>query len=301
MLTFAYLMRKRLPTCLLLYCFLTVVAGLPAQGSGNPFELTDRLPPEARTAVASDSTDNPFDLKPEETEAEVVAPGPARPVAGEAGEETRSIIFIHLLLVLLVTSLWVLFRDLLRQCMRAITNDNVMTQLYRRRSGGQISALWMCYLFFLFSAGFFLYLVAIEFGFSLPFTGVWTSWLTFTLLVMGAVGFKLVLLTLVGRIYPLRKELSRYTFLLMVFSILAGVLLVPINLLISYAPEGFRHFFLLSGLGGLAIVYLLHLVRGLFIANYYVGSRPLHFLLYICTIEIAPLLLVYRYLSNSLA
>ena len=275
-------------------------AALPAQDSSNPFELTDRLSPEVATTPPDTST-NPFDLRREEEAEDLPAVRPVGEPERPASGRSQSIVFIHLLLVLLVTSLWVLFRDLLRQCMRAIANDNVMTQLYRRRSGGQISALWMCYLFFLLSAGFFLYLVSLEYELSLPISGVWTSWLTFTLLVMGAVGFKLVLLTLVGRIYPLRKELSRYTFLLMVFSILVGVLLVPINLLISYAPEGFRASFLIGGVVVLAIVYLLHLVRGLFIANYYVGSRPLHFLLYICTIEIAPLLLVYRYLSDSLA
>ena len=284
-----------------LWLFLVFFAvALSAQDGSNPFELTDRLSPEAASPVA-DTSSNPFDLRREEEPAEVPAVRPVGEPERPANGRSQSIVFIHLLLVLLVTSLWVLFRDLLRQCMRAIANDNVMTQLYRRRSGGQISALWMCYLFFLLSAGFFLYLVSLEYDLSLPISGVWTSWLTFTLLVMGAVGFKLVLLTLVGRIYPLRKELSRYTFLLMVFSILVGVLLVPINLLISYAPEGFRASFLIGGVVVLAVVYLLHLVRGLFIANYYVGSRPLHFLLYICTIEVAPLLLVFRYLSNSLA
>ena len=291
------------PLRTILFFLLVSSAALTGQSGVNPFDLTDRLPAGEQPVdepAARDSSANPFDLRPAAEPAEEIiltvpdaddtAPGP-----------NRSVIFIHLLLVLLVTSIWVLFRNLLQLCVRAILNDNIMTQLYRRRSGGQISALWLCYLFFLFSAGFFLYLVATEYGLQLPVTGVWSSWLTFTLLVMGAVGFKLVMLTIIGRIYPLRKELSRYTFVFMVFSILVGVLLVPVNLLISYAPEGFRHFFLLAGAGVLAIVYLLHLVRGLFIANQYVGSRPLHFLLYICTIEIAPLLLMYRYLSDALA
>ena len=294
-------MPKHLRVLLLLFVLSTVFSSLGAQRRANPFDLTDRLPADAE-AEAVDSSSNPFDIRSEEEpQEELIITGPAQTDEAGGGNRNRPLVFIHLLLVLLVTSIWVLFRNLLQLCVRAIMNDNIMTQLYRRRSGGQISALWMCYLFFLLSAGFFLYLVSLEYGLSLPVAGVWANWLTFTLVVMGAVGFKLVLLTLVGRIYPLRKELSRYTFVLMVFSILVGVLLVPVNLLISYAPEGFRHFFLLAGVAVLGVVYLLHLVRGLFIANQYVGSRPLHFLLYICTIEIAPLLLVYRYLSNSLA
>lgn len=255
--------------------------------------------PVEATAVR-DTTANPFDLYPSSPEAaaEVARPGPAADSPAPSSPGGEPVVFVHLLLVVMVTSLWVLFRDLLKQCIAAILNDSMMTQLFRRRSGGQISALWLCYLFFLLSAGFYLYLLATGFGVALP-GGVWTGWLITSLIVAGVVGLKFFVLLLLGRIFPLRKELSRYTFVLMVFSILSGIVLVPLNLLASYAPPAYREYFLWAGLGVLALIYLVHLVRGLFIANHYVGNRPLHFLLYICTIEIAPLLLVYRYLSTA--
>lgn len=272
-------------------------AALPGQPGANPFELDDRL-----VVAARDTTDNPFDLYPAGAATEPEEESPAATM-GDAtttpGGGDESVIFIHLLLLVMVTSLWVLFRDLLKQCMTATLNDNVMTQLFRRRSGGQISALWLCYLFFLLSAGFYLYLLASAYSLPLP-GGVWTGWLVTSLVVAGVVGLKFFVLLLLGRIFPLRKELSRYTFVLMVFSILSGVVLVPLNLLASYAPPDYRNVFLLAGAGLLGLIYLVHLVRGLFIANHYVGSRPLHFLLYICTIEIAPLLLVYRYFTSVL-
>ncbi len=199
----------------------------------------------------------------------------------------------------MLTSLWVLFRDLLGQCLSSIFNESVMTQLYRRRSGGQVGALSLCYFFFLLSAGFFIYLFSLRLDIDLG-VGTWGSWLTFTLIVMAGTGLKFVVLFILGRVYPLRKELSHYVFALMVFSIIAGLVLVPINLLTSYAPPPLRPYFLYGGLGMLILVYFLHLLRGLFIANRYMGSRPLHFLLYLCTIEIAPILLVYRYLHTTL-
>lgn len=225
-------------------------------------------------------------------------PAAAAPLDGP-GTERSGVVFIHLLLLLMLASLWVLFRNLLLQCLSATFNDNVMTQLYRRRSGGQVGALWLCYLFFLFSAGFYLFLLADYFRLDLG-AGLWGGWLTYTLVIASAVGVKFLVLGVLGRIYPLRKELSQYAFALMVFSILTGLLLMPVNLLVSYAPEPLRPYFLYGGLALLVIIYLLHLLRGLFIANRYVGRRPLHFLLYLCTIEIAPLLLVYRYLSSTL-
>ena len=288
----------------LLYIWLFTGAGFLAGQAGggvNPFELIDRLP--AGTDVTSvDSTINPFDLRkpsvaapsPTVWEPAPVVLRPERPEPDDAG-----IIFIHLLLLVMLASLWVLFRGLLGRCFAAIFNDSVMTELYRRRSGGQVGALWLCYGLFLLAGGFFLYLLGHHYALSLGL-GIWGSWLTCALLIAGAVGVKFLLLLLLGRVYPLRKELSRYAFALMVFSILTGLLLVPVNLLVSYAPEELREYFLLGGLGLLLLIYLLHLLRGLFIANRYVGTRPLQFLLYLCTIEIAPVLLIFRYLSNTL-
>ena len=271
---------------LLLCCLLLTAADLPAQAG-------------AANVAPGDTSANPFDLYPTRPEpVRVLPPAVESPVAAPvaAGGGADSAVFIHLLLLLMLASLWVLFRNLLQQCFTAILNDNMMTQLYRRRSGGQISALWFCYLLFLLAAGFYLYLLLAHFG-RAPGEGVWTGWLLCAMLTASLVGLKFFVLLLLGRVFPLRRELSRYTFVLMVFSILAGIVLVPLNLLVSYAPEAFRSFFLYAGGGLLVLIYLLHLIRGLFIANHYVGSRPLHFLLYICAIEIAPLLLVYRYLT----
>ncbi|MCP9234352.1 DUF4271 domain-containing protein [Lewinella sp. JB7] len=288
---------------LLLTLWLIVMASTGAwgQSGSNPFDRTDRVAAAAQLP-ARDSAVNPFDVRRGAAGAAAERtrpPAAVQPPAREAPPGGGGVIFIHLLLLLTMASLYVLFRGLLRQCVAAIFNDSIMTQLYRRRSGGQVGALWLCYGFFLLSAGFYLYLFAAEYSVDLGL-GIWGSWLTYSLIVAAAVGLKFVVLLLLGRIYPLRKELSRYAFALMVFSILTGLLLVPVNLLISYAPVPWRPYFLYGGLGILVLVYLLHLLRGLFIANQYVGSRPLHFLLYICTIEIAPLLLVYHYLNNTL-
>ena len=293
---------------LLLFCWILLLpVRLPGQDTAqNPFELTERLPAEAQAARAdTEGTGNPFDIYPSAPVGELDdAPGAVRgPVVIEpsvGARDNSGVIFIHLLLLLTLASLWVLFRNLLLQCLAATFNDSVMTQLYRRRSGGQVGALWLCYLFFLLSGGFFLYLLTAFFRLD-PGLGLWGSWLTFVLVVASGIGIKFFVLGLLGRVYFLRKELSQYAFALMVFSILTGLLLVPVNLLMSYAPEPLRPYFVYGGLGLLVLVYLLHLLRGLFIANHYVGRRPLHFLLYICTIEIAPLLLVYRYLSSTLA
>ena len=304
-----------------LLVILSLSFALSAQTAANPFELTERLPASVATeAAVVVPTGNPFDLRPgtgialQPPSAPAAAPKKNGPESTRRGNTTvplviqstdpdkgkGSILAIHIILLLLLSGLWLLFGDLLRQCLRGTVNDGLMNQLYTRRSGGELGALWACYVYFFFSAGFFMYLLAMRFNISLGM-GIWGSWLTYSLVVAAAVGIKNLVLLFYARLFPVRREVSRYAFALMVFAILAGLFIAPINLLISYAPAGWRTTFIYGGLALIVSAYLLHLFRGIFIANRLATSRPVHILLYICAIEIAPLLLIYRYLSDMLA
>jgi len=284
---------RYLPTLLVIFI---LSFALNAQTEVNPFELTERLPaattPETAGAVP---TGNPFDLRPSAGIALQPSTAPAAaqkkngngnvrrgnitaPLVIQSTDPNKgkgSILAIHVILLLLLSGLWLLFGNLLRQCLRSTINDGLMNQLYTRRSGGELGALWACYIYFFFSAGFFTYLLATRFDISLG-TGIWASWLTYSLVVAAAVGVKNLILLFYARLFPVRREVNRYAFALMVFAILVGLFIAPVNLLISYAPPEWQVTFLY---GGLALV---------------VG-------VYLCAIEIAPLLLIYRYLSDMLA
>lgn len=307
---------------LLSFHFALFALVLTAQ-AGNPFELTDRLPAAgADTTVATTAaTGNPFDL--------IAAAAPARetsrparrangrsatPQSGissgrrgpliiqpvDPNQGRGSLLAIQMILLLALAGIWLLFGDTLRECLRGTLNDNLLSNLYTRRSGGGLTALWVSYVFFFFAAGFNFYLLARYYNVGTG-QGVWGGWLTFSLVVAAALGLKNMVLTFFASVYPVQKEVSRYLFAVMVFSILAGLFIAPLNLLASYAPEAYRFFFLHAGVVVLVGVYLLHLLRGVFIANKLLATRPVHILLYICAIEIAPILLIYRYLSDTLA
>ena len=294
-----------------------------AQDRGNPFEITSRLPQIPGPADTVNARQlGPFDIRrPADGRSSPPPPAPAFRAQNEPGPGARpgsvnasgplviqsadpnkdqgAILAIQLLLLVGLAAIWVLFGDLLRQAFRGVFNEAMMNQVYTRRSGGEMTALWICYLFAFLTGGLFLLLVTRRYGLRLPM-GIWPSWFSFTLLVAGAVGLKQWVIWAMGRLFSLRKEVGRYAFVLMVFSILGGILLVPINLGLSYAPAGARVSVLYGGLGLLLLCYFLHLLRGLLIAGPYVATRPVHILLYICAIEIAPVLLLYRYLSNAL-
>lgn len=265
--------------------------------------------------VVVTETGNPFDLRPGETatayptsSAPAAAPqsgtdrtrrGPLVIQSTDPNEGKGSILTIHIILLLALAGLWLTFGDLLRQCLRSTLNDGLMNELYTRRSGGELGALWACYFFFFLTGGFYIYLLTTYFNVSTGM-GIWGSWLSYSLVVAAALGLKNLVLVLYARLFPVQREVSRYVFAIMVFSILAGLFIAPINLLVSYAPEGWRDSFIYGGLAIFCVIYFLHLFRGVFIANRLLASRPVHILLYLCAIEIAPLLLIYRYLSDTL-
>jgi hypothetical protein len=51
----------------------------------------------------------------------------------------------------------------------------------------------------------------------------------------------------------------------------------------------------------LVILYLLHAVRGMVIANRFIFLYQFHFLLYLCVIEIMPALYLYKLMYNGLS
>lgn len=302
-----------------LFSLLSLTSSLSAQGERNPFELTARLPVQSLvedqdSLAEARASDNPFDLRPSAL-APSTSPAPAAAPKNEPQNDRQNgplviqtadpnkgkgtIFAIHVILLLTLAGLWLLFGNLLRQCLRATVNDGIMNQLYTRRSGGELGALWACYLYFFLAAGFYVYLLTSHFEIGLSY-GIWVSWLTYALAVAAILGLKNVTLVLFSFLFPVRKEASRYVFALMVLAILGGLFIAPVNLLISYAPAEWQTTFLYGGMVVLAGIYVLHLMRGMFIANRLFLSRPVHFLLYLCAVELAPLLLIYYYVSGLL-
>jgi len=295
---------------ILLIAFLLLTTPLVAQAKGNPFELTERLPKTALTAQSpQEATGNPFDLvltQPNNTgsslssKARTNQQGPLVIQSIDPNKGKGTILGIQIGLLLTLAGLWLLFGNLLRQCFRGTINEALMNQLYSRRSGGELGALWACYLFSFLSIGFFLHLLTTHFNVGIGLSVI-ASWLTYALVIAAILGLKQFVLGIYARLFPVRKDIGRYIFTVMVFTIITGVIIAPINLLVTYAPESWRSLFFKVGLLSLTLLYVVHLLRGLLNSTRLALSRPVHFLLYICAIEIIPMLMLYRFVSDTIA
>jgi len=282
-----------------------------AQSNANPFELLPRMDPEEaranRAAQAQKDTavvvsDNPFDLirgtAPTGSGPRTITPRPANRPAGKQGNQRFLFITVLIDLVLLAFLITTM-RPLVNKSIKAFMSDNWMNLLYRDREGRGLFPFLILYLLFFINLGLFLFLLARNYRLlpalsNLQLLGYTTvgSLLVFTL--------KHLLVGIVGYIFPVEKECRRYNFMIIIFSIVLGLLLVPFNLLLAYAPESFRVAVVYFAAGALGLAYLFRYLRGLLLANKFVLFHKFHFLLYICTVEIAPVVLVLKLIFSQL-
>ena len=293
-------MRKLLFISILLALLLTPEGILNAQNQQNPFELVPRLdlPPESEETPQIADTGNPFDITPPLESTQPVRPelelkpAPVRQVITQPNR--RLLLIANTSLLILLTILVTLLRSQLGRTYRAFLNDNLLAQLQRERETVGGIPYYLFYTFAILSIGFFIFLIVQEFEYSFYTQSPWKGLGICIGLLAGLLLAKHTALSLIGYIFPIQKEIALYSMTIIVFSIILGVILIPINLLISFAPEGLTRTIAYIALAAIILIYLFRSLRGLFIANKFILFHKFHFLLYICTVEVVPIAIIAR-------
>lgn len=284
------------------WVILLLASGSSLAQTDNPFELLPRLPDDTAavaSALAGENTGNPFDVVPGER-ATPRPPEPLpeiKPLVSDGRERFHFV--LTLVQLLLLASLVTLLRTVILRAVQAFANENMFNQLYREREArGPLPFMLLTILFFL-NAGLFLFHLNEILGSGMAI-GYFQQLGLGILLVVLLLFLKYLLLQLIGYIFPVQKQVDRYRFLITVFAIVTGLILIPVNLLLAYGPSDLHRSLVLGTLGVIALIYLFRALRALLIANQKVSLFSFHFFLYICTIEIAPVLIFWKLISNQL-
>ncbi len=279
-----------------------VCAAAPAggQGAGNPFEMKHRLAKTPEVAGIS-GTSNPFDVVPHRQ------PGAARVLAENTTKPFRPSSFLPrygntlsdiTLFGILVTIFTLLTlsvaanRKAVGKAWRGFLNDNGLTVAQRESSGlVGITPYLLLYGNFLLNAGMFLFLTVRtlrEESFNnLPFF--------FIVMACAAVLFlsKHLFLAMAGWLFPVSKEVRRYNFLIIIFNCVLGLFLMPFNFLLAFSTD-YQELILFWTLGLIVVFYLYRAFRSSPISTKFLADNQFHFLLYLCAVEIAPVILVLK-------
>lgn len=280
-------------------------AGLSAQGGASPFDLIPRLNQQADSVSIAVSS-NPFDIVPPIASSNASNSAPGFSVTKKDTEQSardrlnilRRFQFAAVLVMLVwMTLLFIIFRVFIVKVWDAFLNENILNQLMRERSPGSSLAMLLFYLYFVYNAGLFLFLSLSEFD-----QHIHDSNLIGLLLVAGGIGLYLLIKhfewSALSTILPAQKELSTFSFTHMVFNIVIGLLLVPVILFVAYAPESIKIYAIYTGIAVFGLVYLYLSLRGLLLSGRFLAQNKIHFLLYLCAAEIAPVLLVIKLIQN---
>lgn len=205
---------------------------------------------------------------------------------------------VGILLLLLVVGVS-LVGNTYRKSVLSFLNDNMFNQFYREREGRGALPYYILYMIFFINLGFFLVLMLQHYQVTLPISNFYLQWSALSGALFLLFMFKQLLLLYIGSIFPIRKDMSKYIFLIVVMAITLGAALIVLNLLLAYGPEGSAQTVIYVSLGIIALFYVFRSIRALFIANKYLVFHRFHFLLYICTVEIAPVVIILRYLFNQ--
>jgi hypothetical protein len=270
----------------------------------NPFEIQARLPKTIREASSGGKVAgpvNPFDVVAHR------APGVTLDLSAEqaprfqpfsifpkgGGMQNATLVGILLALIGFLTFSVSVNRGSVGKAWRGFMNDGALTLLQREAYGlVGLTPYYLLYVNFLLNAAFFTFLVTRYFS-----DGAYNNFRFLLFCLLGAVFvflFKHVLLEVVRRLYPVEKEVQRYSFLILVFNCVLGLFLLPFNLVLTFSPEPFQAPLMFWTLGLISVFYTYRALRALLIGSKFLSGDLFHFLLYLCTVEAAPVLFLIK-------
>lgn len=201
---------------------------------------------------------------------------------------------IFAMLVLLVIGLQ-LSKGIIPNVMQSLLNDSNLRLIYREQLGwGNLPYLVMYVLFWL-NLAIFVFLIQLNWGMK---TG-YSQAATFTFCFLGiafAYSLKHFVLYIISSVFPITKEIKLYNFIIIISGIVIGLVLAPANIFLAFSNPPLSNLLIYFGIAAIAVIYSIRLLRSLFVSGSLLMTNQFHFLLYICTVEIAPIFILVKFL-----
>jgi hypothetical protein len=109
---------------------------------------------------------------------------------------------------------------------------------------------------------------------------------------------KYIFLVFSGWVFNVPEATNAYTFIVFLVNKVLGIVLIPFVLMITFSPLPIKQIAITisAGLGLVLFIYRYLISLGVIRSNLKVSA--LHFFLYLCAVELLPLLLIYKLLVN---
>lgn len=204
------------------------------------------------------------------------------------------LIIVLLVSVALFASIRTSWNKYMLNLFYSVTNYSTSYRMFQEKNTSlQHGAFQLDVLFYLIFSVFF-YQMLTYFRIELPFQDFYL-YLISVGVVLGYFAIKKTIYLLMGFIFDRKSETGEYLFHTGNFNRVAGLILIPVVAIIAFSPFGNLQIPVLAGLIIVLLLYFLLILRGFMILLKKQFSI-FYLFLYFCTLEILPLVLLYRIL-----
>lgn len=191
------------------------------------------------------------------------------------------------------------FRREFAEVFTVFVNSTLVQQLFREtQAGGMRMSYFLMNVVFAISLGTWIYL-AMKINSSGMSYADYILYPAIVITVIVLLSARSIALSLTAWLLRSPKELGLFEFTDWQLFRATGVLLYPFNAFLAYANSPLRYYVFALTLVILITFLLFRVLRGFEIGRTYFGQNFFHFLVYLCALEIAPVLIGIRYFLNS--
>ncbi|MDR0793380.1 MAG: DUF4271 domain-containing protein [Chitinophagaceae bacterium] len=148
-------------------------------------------------------------------------------------------------------------------------------------------------LFFVISVGLCISLLA-KYAGILATVSFWLLWCYSSLILVIIYLVKYLTILFSGWIFGMQKEAVAYNYVVFLVNKIIGITVLPLILLLAFPTENFISVAVIVTVSAVAILLIYRYIVSLSIIRSSLKVSPLHFFIYLCAIEIIPILIIYK-------
>ena len=253
-----------------------------------------RLDKEATDVL---STGNPFDIH--QNDREMVAEN-VQPLSNQkksmSKERTNIIVLVYVLSMLVILTLAIsMNRKRFKSMIKATINSNQLRTLYRDTKVWTNGQSVLLYIFFFLNISFAIWIWSVHSS-NVPEGNLFYI----GLFILSVYLVRHICMWLLANIYPVGPEVDMHNYSIALHNKILGIAVLPIILAIEFLPSEFQPTMTICFLAIIGIIYMLRQGKSLLLGLGMRGLNPFYFFIYLCAVEIAPILVIYKKLMGAL-
>ena len=208
--------------------------------------------------------------------------------------------FIYLVLLIgLFAWIRLYYGNILTQTVQASTNFQVANKMFKNNSLLQNQLDGALYLFYFLSMAFLLYYMELRIGL-FPYEIQGGLLLLFNLaLLLATFLARVVLHSITGILFNRIRIVREYLYNMFIFNKLSGLVALPLMFLLVYTKGTLQELIFWTSIFVISSIVVMRLIRAV-VFSYRKEVLVFYMFLYLCALEIAPLVLLYRWLEGIL-